>query len=53
MAKQTCLDLRGDRLAALWRRLPKRVQHAIIEQYARLITRAAQSESKQAGEKKR
>jgi hypothetical protein len=43
MPKQACLDLRGDHLEALWRRLPKRAQRAVIEQYARLIARAAQT----------
>ena len=43
MPKQACLDLRGDHLEALWRRLPKRARRAVIEQYARLIARAAQA----------
>lgn len=43
MPKQARLDLRGDDLAALWRRLPKRAQRAVIEQWARLIARAAQA----------
>ena len=43
MAKQACLDLRGGHRKALWRRLPKRAQRAVIEQYARLIARAAQA----------
>jgi hypothetical protein len=43
MPRQTCLDLRGDRLGVLWRRLPKRARRAVIEQYARLIARAAQA----------
>jgi hypothetical protein len=43
MPKQACLDLRGDHLEALWRRLPKRAQRAVIEQYARLIAQAAQT----------
>jgi hypothetical protein len=42
MPKQACLDLRGDHLEQLWRRLPKRVRRAVIEEYARLIARAAQ-----------
>jgi len=43
MPKQACLDLRGDHFEALWRRLPKRARRAVIEQYARLIARAAQA----------
>jgi hypothetical protein len=43
MPKQACLDLRGDHLEELWRRLPKRARRAVIEQYARLIARAAQT----------
>jgi hypothetical protein len=43
MPKQAFLDLRGDHLAALWRRLPKRERRAVIEEYARLIARAAQA----------
>ena len=43
MPKQTCLDLRGDRLATLWRRLPERARRAVLVQYARLIARAAQA----------
>ncbi len=43
MPKQACLDLRGEHLEALWRRLPKRARRAVIEQYARLIARAAQA----------
>jgi len=43
MPKQARLDLWGDRLEALWRRLPQRARRAVIEQYARLIARAAQT----------
>lgn len=43
MPKQTCLDLRGDRLETLWRRLPERARRAVLVQYARLIARAAQA----------
>jgi hypothetical protein len=43
MPRQACLDLRGDRLRALWRRLPKRARRAVIERYARLIAQAAQA----------
>ena len=42
MLKQARLDLRGDHLEELWRRLPKRERRAVIEEYARLIARAAQ-----------
>jgi hypothetical protein len=43
MPRQARLDLRRDHLEELWRRFPKRVQRAVIEQYARLIARAAQA----------
>jgi hypothetical protein len=43
MPRQARLDLRGDHLEELWRRFPKRVQRAVMEQYARLIARAAQA----------
>jgi hypothetical protein len=49
MPKQACLDLRGDRLEELWRRLPKRVRRAVIEEYARLIARAAQAPRRRKG----
>jgi hypothetical protein len=45
MPKQACLDLRGDRLEELWRRLPKRARGAVIEEYARLIARGTPLES--------
>jgi hypothetical protein len=41
MPTQTRLDLRGDGLATLWRRLPERARRAVLAQYARLIARAA------------
>jgi len=43
MPKQACLDLRGDHLKELWRRLPKRARRAVIEEYARLIARGSQT----------
>ena len=53
MPKQARLDLWEERLAALWRRLPERGRRAVIEQYARLIARAAQaSRIKQGGRKR-
>jgi hypothetical protein len=52
MPKQVRLDLRGDQLEELWRRLPKRVQRAVIEEYARLIARAAQAPLRRRGERK-
>jgi hypothetical protein len=52
MPKQACLDLRGDHLEDLWRRLPKRAQQAVTEQYARLIARAAQAPCLRRGGKK-
>jgi hypothetical protein len=51
MPKQTCLDLRGEGLAMLWWRLPERARRAVLEQYARLIARAAQTGSKKQGAK--
>ena len=53
MAQQTRLDFRGDRLAALWCRLPEQARREAIEQYARLIARAAQSGSKKDKVRKR
>jgi hypothetical protein len=49
MPKQACLDLWGDRLQTLWRRLPQRSRQAVIEQYARLIVRAAQAPKNKQG----
>jgi len=53
MPKQRCLDLWGDRLDALWRRLPQRSRQAVIEQYARLIARAAQIPKDKQGARKK
>jgi hypothetical protein len=53
MPKQACLDLWDDRLATLWRRLPQRPRRAVIEQYARLIARAAQTPKNKQGAFKR
>jgi hypothetical protein len=53
MPKQTCLDLRGDGLGALWRRLPERARRAVLEQYARLIARAAQAAAARPGGRRR
>ncbi len=52
MPKQARLDLRGDHLEELWRRLPKRERRAVIEEYARLIARAAQPPRHRRGERK-
>jgi len=49
MPKHTCLDLRGDRLETLWRRLPERARRAVLVQYARLIARAAQAAARPGG----
>lgn len=53
MPKQIRLDLRGDRFAALWQRLPESSRRAVLEQYARLIARAAQAQPKKQGGRKR
>ena len=53
MPKQARLDLWGERLDALWRRLPRRARRAVIEQYARLIARAAQTPENEPGAAKR
>jgi hypothetical protein len=45
MTRQTCLDLRCEKLAVLWWRLPERERRAVLKQYARLIARAAQAQS--------
>lgn len=45
MTRQRCLDLRGEKLAVLWWRLPERERRAVLKQYARLIARAAQAQS--------
>jgi hypothetical protein len=52
MRKQTCLDLKGDRLVLLWQRLPERARRATVEQFARLVARAAQAWSSQQGGRK-
>lgn len=49
MHKQECLELWEERLDALWRRLPVRARRAVIEQYARLITIAAQTPKNEEG----
>jgi hypothetical protein len=43
MPTQTSLDLRGEGLRALWRRLPERCRSKAIALFAQLIARAAQS----------
>jgi hypothetical protein len=52
MPKQTCLNWRGDRLAALWRQMPERVRRLAVEEYGRLIARVAQATSQQGGKRK-
>lgn len=49
MAKQARLELWGDRLAALWPRLPEPARRTVIDHYARLIARVAQAPSKKRG----
>ncbi len=49
MPKQACLELWGERLDGLWRRLPQQPRRAVIEQYARLIARAAQPPKNEQG----
>jgi|RhiMetdeSRZDD1v2_1073273.scaffolds.fasta_scaffold5111448_2 hypothetical protein len=51
MPKQTSLDLRGEELRALWKRLPERCRNEIIALVAELIARAAQSAPNQKGAK--
>jgi hypothetical protein len=53
MPKQARLDLWGERLDALWRRLPPGARRAVTEQYARLIARAAQIPKDEQGADKR
>jgi hypothetical protein len=53
MPKQACLDLWGDRLDAVWRRLPQPARRAVVEQYARLIARAAHTPKNKQGVVKR
>ena len=52
MPMQRSLDWRGDRPAALWPRLGELARRAVIEQYARLIARAAQARRSQGGKKR-
>jgi len=51
MPKQTTLDLRGDGLATLWKRLPEQCQREAVAVWSRLIAAAARRTSK--SEKKR
>jgi len=53
MPKQLPLELRREALEALWRRLPAQARQALVEQYARLIARAAQSAPSKQGAAKR
>jgi hypothetical protein len=43
MPKQRALDLRGEGLFSLWRRLPEPCRQEAIAIWARMIARAAQS----------
>jgi hypothetical protein len=52
MPTQTSLDLRGERLRALWKRLPERCRSEAIALVAQLIARAAQSTSNPKGGKR-
>lgn len=53
MLKQMPLDLelRGERLAALWRQMPERCRQDALEILARLITAAARVATKDPGGK--
>lgn len=44
-ATQTRLDLRGERLRCMWKRLPDRCRAEAIAIWTQLIVRAAQSAS--------
>jgi uncharacterized protein HemY len=52
MPTQTSLDLRGEGLRALWKRLPERCRNEAIAIVAQLIARAAQSTSNPKGAKR-
>mgnify|MGYP001585020267 CR=1 FL=1 len=47
MPTQTSLDLRGEGLRALWKRLPERCRQEAIAIWTQLIARAAQSTTSQ------
>ena len=49
MPQQACLELWGKRLAGQKRRLPQQPRRAVIEQYERLIGRAAQTPKNEQG----
>ena len=46
MSKQRALDLRGDGLATLWKRLPEHCRREAVTVWARLLAAAAQIPSK-------
>jgi hypothetical protein len=46
MSTQRSLDLRGDGLANLWKRLPERCRREAIDVWARVIAAAAQLPSR-------
>jgi hypothetical protein len=45
MPKQISLDLRGDHLGALWRRLPERCRRDAVAIWMQLVARAARDRS--------
>jgi hypothetical protein len=49
MERQRSLDLGGERLAAIWKRLPERSRKQAIALWAQLIAAAAQRRSKRKG----
>lgn len=49
MPRQISLDLRRERLGALWKRLPERCRREAVALWAQLIARAAQSNSTKKG----
>jgi hypothetical protein len=52
MPTQTSLDLRGEGLRTLWKRLPERCRKEAVAIWTQLIARAAQSHSMKKGNQK-
>jgi hypothetical protein len=49
MGRQQALDFRGERLAAVWMRLPPQCRKEVIALWMQVIARAAQEKSKRKG----